>query len=82
MELRSKKAIECENIDQKYSHIRWLCSRVELQATPVGLTVRKPVAARRNDKKVEATNPLGHHYRSFPVASAAKRKKRRRDDSA
>jgi hypothetical protein len=44
MELRSKKAIECENIDQKYSHIRWLCSPIERQAAPVGMSVRKPVA--------------------------------------
>jgi hypothetical protein len=56
MELRSKKAVECENIDQKYSHIRWLCSRLELQAAPVDLSVRKPIAARRIDKKVEASN--------------------------
>jgi hypothetical protein len=38
LELRSKKAIECENIDQKYSHIRWLLSRLELQAAPVGMS--------------------------------------------
>jgi hypothetical protein len=56
MELGCKKAVECENIDQKYSHIRWLCSRLELQAAPVSLSVRKPVAARRIDKKVEASN--------------------------
>jgi len=53
IELRSKKAIECENMDQKYSHIRWPCSRLDLQAAPVGLSVRKPVAAHRIDKKVE-----------------------------
>jgi hypothetical protein len=56
MELRSKKAIERENIDQKYSHIRWLCSRLELQAAPVGLSIRKPITVRRICKKVGASN--------------------------
>ena len=56
IELPAKKAIKCENIYEKYSHIRWLCSRLELQAAPVDLSVRKPIAARRIDKKVEASN--------------------------
>jgi hypothetical protein len=56
IELRAKKAIKRENIDQKYSHIRWLCSRLELQAAPVGLSVRKPVAVLRIYKKVGPSN--------------------------
>jgi hypothetical protein len=36
-------------------HIRWLSSRLELQAAPVGVSDRKPTAARRTDEKAGAS---------------------------
>jgi hypothetical protein len=47
-----KKVIECENIDQKYSHIQWLCSRLELQAAPVGLSLESPSPPAESTKRL------------------------------
>ena len=56
IELPAKKAIKCENIYEKYSHIRWLCSWLELQSAPVGKSVRKLVVVLRINKKVGIAN--------------------------
>jgi len=56
IEFRAKIAIKRENIDQEFSHIRWLCSWLEDQAAPVSKSIRKLVAVLRIYKKVGIVN--------------------------
>ena len=56
IDLPGKKAIECENIDQKYSLIRRLCWWLELRAARISKSVRKLVAVLQICTKLRMAN--------------------------
>jgi hypothetical protein len=53
---RIEKAIKRENIGQTYSHVWWRCWWLDLQAAPVGKSVRKLVVTLGIYKKVRIAN--------------------------